>query len=237
MVRQNIIGNKYGRLTVIADAPPTKDRRGHKIRMVECVCDCGNHIVCQLNAVKSGHTVSCGCYSKELNSKKFSKENRYEFHDNYVIGYCFNSDTTFLIDLEDYEKVKQYCWLEHKYTGYIVTSVYGERKSGKQLKLHRVIMDAKEGQIVDHINGDKTDNRKSNLRFCNNYQNGMNRTNKTRAKSGHKGVYYIKKDNSWRASISVNGKRIHLGQNRDIEYVIKLREEAEEKYYGEYRRK
>ena len=108
-----------------------------------CVCDCGNHIICQLNAVKFGHTVSCGCYSKELKSKKFSKENRYEFHDNYVIGYCFNSDTTFLIDLEDYEKVKQYCWLEHKYTGYIVKSVYGERKSGKQLKLHRVIMDAK----------------------------------------------------------------------------------------------
>lgn len=30
MARQNLIGNKYGRLTVIADAPPTKDRRGHK---------------------------------------------------------------------------------------------------------------------------------------------------------------------------------------------------------------
>ena len=55
MARQNIIGNKYGRLTVIADAPPTKDRRGHKIRMVECVCDCWNHIICQLNAVKFGH--------------------------------------------------------------------------------------------------------------------------------------------------------------------------------------
>ena len=62
-------------------------------------------------------------------------------------------------------------------------------------------------------------------------------SNKTKNISGKKGVYYIKRDDSWLADISVNGKRIRLGQRKNLKEAIKLRKDAEEKYYGEFRRK
>lgn len=234
--RENVVGNRYGRLIVIEDAEPYI-WRGKKNRMEKCLCDCGNIVFCQLSALKCGLTKSCGCYMREMVSKTTAKTNNYDFYDGYVVGHCSNCDDVFYVDIEDYEKIKNYCWLKHKTNGYIISNTYKINGKKKEIKLHRLIMDAKDGDIIDHINGQKTDNRKSNLRFCNAYQNGMNSTNKTKNISGQKGVYYIKRDDSWLADISVNGKRIRLGQRKNLKEAIKLRKDAEEKYYGEFRRK
>ena len=177
--RENVIGNRYGRLVVIGDAEPYI-WRGKKNRMEKCLCDCGNIVFCRLSALKCGLTKSCGCYGREVTSKITAKTNSYDFYDDYVVGHCSNCDDVFYVDLEDYEKIKNYCWLKHKTNGYIISNAYKSNGQKKEIKLHRLIMNAKEGDIVDHINGQKTDNRKSNLRFCNVYQNGMNSTNKTK---------------------------------------------------------
>lgn len=65
MVRENVIGNKYGRLTVIEDAPDKVYKNGAHDRVEKCLCDCGKIKFVKLGQLKSGHTRSCGCYHDE----------------------------------------------------------------------------------------------------------------------------------------------------------------------------
>lgn len=69
-------------------------------------------------------------------------------------------------------------------------------------------MNATKEQLIDHINGDSLDNRRSNLRYCTYSQNLMN-THKVRSASGYKGVYRHRK--RWYAHITLNGRRFYLG--------------------------
>jgi hypothetical protein len=74
--------------------------------------------------------------------------------------------------------------------------------------LHRVLLAAERGQIVDHINGDGLDNRRCNLRFATHSQNMANRKV---ARQGFKGVWLDKRDGSWRAEVHLGGKKVDLG--------------------------
>lgn len=78
--------------------------------------------------------------------------------------------------------------------------------------LHRLITCAPKGAVVDHINGDGLDNRKSNLRVTNQTVNMANRTrNQANNRSGFRGVCYIKEKRKWRAEVNLNNKSHHLG--------------------------
>jgi hypothetical protein len=70
------------------------------------------------------------------------------------------------VDAEDFARLNDGPW--HLASGYAC------RKNGKAVYMHRRIMGAQKGQYIDHINGDKLDNRRSNLRFCNQSQNLAN---------------------------------------------------------------
>ena len=61
-------GDKYGRLTVMRESAPFIRENGYKRRLVLCLCDCGEEKIIGLNDVRTGHTKSCGCYSKEVTS-------------------------------------------------------------------------------------------------------------------------------------------------------------------------
>lgn len=82
------------------------------------------------------------------------------------------------------------------------------RDGGKKVKiyLHRIIVGAKKGQYVDHINGDTLDNREENLRICSPSENQMNRNVVSKNFSGHKGVSYERKSGLWTARIKRSGK-------------------------------
>lgn len=92
--------------------------------------------------------------------------------------------------------------------------------------------------LVDHKYGDKANNKIKNLRLATNSQNGANhiklRSDNT---SGVIGVYWNKKAKRWRAHIMINGKHIHLGYFINKEDAIKVRREAEIKYFGDFRGK
>lgn len=89
-----------------------------------------------------------------------------------------------LVSEEDYEKVKGYSWYCDNY-GYARASV-----GGKMWSLHRFIMQPKENEIVDHINRDKLDNRRDNLRiFSEVHKNAGNRKVKDSKLSQYKGVF------------------------------------------------
>lgn len=84
---------------------------------------------------------------------------------------------------------------------------------------------------IDHINRNKLDNRISNLRVCNDLENGQN-TNISKAnKSGVTGVWFNPKVEKWHAQIMVNRKNLYLGRYQEKESAIKARKMAEEKYF------
>ena len=89
---------------------------------------------------------------------------------------------------------------------------------------------------VDHIHGEKSrnDNRKSNLRIATSSQNNMNKRLQSNNTSGVTGVDWQKKHSTWRARITINHHTINLGDFINFDDAVKVRKEAEEKYFGEY---
>jgi hypothetical protein len=102
---------------------------------------------------------------------------------------------------EDYSKISKRRWQYHS-KGYAI--------SGGDL-MHRVIMEVKKGQYVDHVNGNKLDNRRENLRVCTLSQNNMNRKGYNGKTSKYKGVSRHKQTGKWIACITVKKKQTYIG--------------------------
>lgn len=118
-----------------------------------------------------------------------------------------------IIDREDWDLVKAYNWQavysKTTNTYYADTSI---RENGKQRKvrMHRLILGASKGTLVDHINGNTLDNRRSsNLRLCNHSQNSANKRKCINSSSRFKGV--SRAGNKWQAEIAFNKQRCYLG--------------------------
>ena len=103
-----------------------------------------------------------------------------------------------LIDEEDYEKVMEAIKYKNgkpgKWYAHNVNSKYGDYTyaidGDRRKSIHRVVMGNPEGMDVDHINGDRLDNRKVNLRVCTRSQNSQNKKLRSDSKSGFKGVHH-----------------------------------------------
>lgn len=103
--------------------------------------------------------------------------------------------------------------------------------------LHQVIMKKREGFEIDHIDGDKLNNLDCNLRYVTHAQNGRNLKLSKANKSGCRGVWWDKVTQSWQVKICYNYKQIFLGRYKSLRQAIRVRKEAEDKYYGEYTRR
>lgn len=104
--------------------------------------------------------------------------------------------------------------------------------------MHQVILQTDDGYIADHINTHmKTDNRKNNLRIASQMENVRNRKKQKNNTSGRTGVSLDKKNNKWVAFIGHHHKHINLGHFINFEDAVKAREEAEDKYFGEFKYK
>lgn len=112
---------------------------------------------------------------------------------------------------------------------YIETNGYIRNRYTKQYQ-HRVLMAAKEGQIVDHINRIRTDNRLSNLRIVDGTGNSLNRPPR-KSKSGVPGVRKRNHRKLWLARIGINGKEIYLGDFKTKNEAIAARQKAEKEYW------
>jgi hypothetical protein len=100
--------------------------------------------------------------------------------------------------------------------------------------VHRDVLKAKKGESVDHINGNKLDNRKENLRICTHQQNMCNTKISIKNKSGVKGVHWSEERQKWSAQIAYKNKTLALGRFEMYEDAVKARKEAEKKYHGEF---
>ena len=106
----------------------------------------------------------------------------------------------------------------------------------KLIYMHRVILDARSGQHVDHINGDKLDNQRENLRLVTHLQNTQNMGISSLNTSGYKGVCWHKGVGKWHVRITVNGQRLHLGYYEDLETAALFYDAAARFFYGEFAR-
>ena len=125
-----------------------------------------------------------------------------------------------IIDLEYIEVISQYKW-HLRDNGYVSTS--------DNIYLHRLILNCDSDMVCDHINRNKLDNRRENLRICTQQENIWNQGVQKNNTSGYTGVY--KRNNKWCARINVNGKQINLGTFITFEEAKQARMLAEVEYF------
>lgn len=101
--------------------------------------------------------------------------------------------------------------------------------------MHHVVMNSGLGEMIDHIDGNRLNNQKSNLRFCTNTENCRNQKVQTRPKtSKFKGVNLIKATGRWRATLKFNKKFFHLGTFASQSDAANEYDWAATKYFGAF---
>ena len=227
----DLTGQRFGRLIVIDRANNYISNKGQKHSQWNCKCDCGNIVTIRGTNLKSGKSMSCGCLHQEVASYNHKRYNQFNIIDDYIVGYTSNTNEPFYFDLEDYVKVKAYCWYKGAY-GYLCSN--GKWKNREHIIAHILVMNSKNKSMIDHINHNKLDNRKCNLRTVDHSKNSMNTGIRTNNTSGVTGVYFNKKTKKWYARIKIHQKTIHLGTFANFEDAVEARKQAEQKYFGKY---
>jgi len=145
-----------------------------------------------------------------------------------VVRVEIHPNKSVLIDLDDLAKVSAHSWC-----------IAGKgrvraRVSTKRIYLHRFIMSPPSGSVVDHVNGDPLDNRKTNLRICSPAENAKNRSKNKISSSSYKGVRWHKVTARWCAVIKSNGKQYWLGLFKNEKDAALAYDSAARRLHGEF---
>ena len=193
--------------------------------LCECLCEEHNQLVVMGQDLRSGHTKSCGCYGREkliAASKKYNRyEKRYDESGEYYVGWTTNTNKEFYFDVDDYESIKEHCWFESwnkdKTYNFIMSHI-----DGQNVRLHQFVF----GKRVDHKDKNALNNRKNNLRIATHQENCWNRGAHRDGSSGVAGVCWAKREELWRAYITIDGKQKNLGYFDSKDGAIKARLES-----------
>lgn len=222
---QDLTGIRYGRLVQIERAENKGKRTAWK-----CKCDCGNIVEVLSINLKRKYTQSCGCLHRETTIRNSRKPLEYRIEGDVAICLATNG-VEFYVDVEDIFKIESHAWYQND-MGYILGDIPNGEKG---VRLHRFLLgvDGKEC-VIDHIDRNPLNNRKSNLRICTQQQNVWNSGMRKNNTSGVTGVSYEKRRGRWLAKIKVSGKSIHIGYYKNFDDAVSARYKAEEKYFGDY---
>lgn len=220
--RLDILGEKYGRLTVLEYSHQDK----HGKSQWKCLCDCGNVIVTSGAAMRKGNTNSCGCYSRELTAKI-----------NYKHGGCGKGVEYYHPNYQTWMAMRQRCYLD--------TVEHFSEYGGRGIRVQDSWLDDIEGlanftedmgfrpdgYTLDRIdvNGNYT---KENCRWADLKLQAFNQRVRKTNTSGRTGVYEDKKTGGWWAGICKDGKFQRLKGGLSFEEAVKVREQAELEVYG-----
>lgn len=174
---------------------------------------CGKPITISVNEEKwKHHFCSKKCHF-EFTKKKI------EVLQDYAILHI--KDYKYLIDLDDVEKVKELNW------NYLSRKCPYAR-STKGILLHRYLMNCPKNMVVDHIDRNIFDNRKSNLRITTQLINANNIVkDNENTKTGYTGITVdLRWKPKYKVRVRVNGKRIYFGQYPTLERAIEVRDEV-----------
>lgn len=132
-----------------------------------------------------------------------------------------------VVDDDDFDRLSQVKW-HYSPEGYA-------RNSWSLGYMHRAIMGAPTGMEIDHIDGNKLNNTKANLRICTGQQNDFNRQwKRPRAQSRFKGVRIGRNGIRWQAGIRVNRKEIYIGTFDSEEEAAQAYDVKARELFGEF---
>lgn len=237
-------GERHGILTVIESV---RDENG--VLLWKCLCDCqkdkpeSERKYTYIKGKELKHRKSCGCLldnARKENGHANKKYNKYDLSGEFGKGWT-ESGYEFWFDKEDFDLIKPFCWHKHQ-DGYLRTcyGFYVDENSehhNKYIMMHQLIAKKYGCEYeLDHINGQTWDNRKEKLREAKHIDNSKNVKISSNNTSGVKGVCWDNRTGSWHAYITCDKERIYLGHYSDFDEAVKVRKEAEEKYFGEWNR-
>lgn len=221
---------------VVVERGPNTTVGGKSVVQWWCRCSCKRDsglILISGASLRSGNTKSCGCISQELLDNLHTQSHKYNLVDlsgEYGIGWTTNTNREFYFDLKNYDKIKNYCWIEVVTRKNFHRLAARDPRSGKPVYMH-ILLGFKH---YDHIDRNEFNNLESNLRPCTQQENSRNRSIRSNNKSGVTGVYWDKNTSKWRANIVVNGKTIQLGRFINKQDAIRARLLAEKHYFGSF---
>ena len=212
-------GDKINNWTILGDLKVMGNKSNRGI-FVLCRCNCKHKTEKYIRNSYLYNNRTNGCI--RCGNKKY---NKYDLSGEYGIGYTFKGEE-FYFDLEDYDKIKEYCWHMHwdTHNGYLRTRI-DISKEGKNIYefMHRLVMDFKPSKkIVDHINNKTFDNRKINLRITSRSMNSTNVKNRKDSKY-IRGVTFSKNEKKYKACINFETTKIHLGTFELLDDAIRAR--------------
>ena len=130
------------------------------------------------------------------------------------------------VDAADFEWLNQWTWCLH--SGYAARCY-----QGKIIYMHREIVQPPAGLVVDHLNRNRMDNTRANLRACTHRENSLNRDKRRDAASRFRGVSRRRDENDWFARVRVEGRRIWLGSFADEMEAARAHDRAAVEYLGD----
>lgn len=228
----DLTGKVFGKWTVIK-RDGKAENRGEPLWLCECSCDKKTTKRVRGVLLRSGKSTNCGCVRLEklkITQQNLKKFNEYfEVDEDTICGISSSKDKSkFYISKIDYNLVKNNNWRTNNY-GYIYTTV--ERKS---FTIQSLILDSPKEKI-DHIDRNKLNNKRENLRLVSNKENGRNISKSFDNTSGFIGVcearFLVKEGQMWRARINADGKEYTKCFKTKEEAIIQ-RLKWELKYFG-----
>jgi len=132
-----------------------------------------------------------------------------------------------LVDAADYERLSRWTWRLHN--GYAM-----RWENHREVYMHRAIMEPPKGMVVDHINHEKADNRRSNLRVCTQLENVRGMGKKRGTASRFKGITRTKNRKKWYTQIRYGKHRPHLGPFEDEAEAARAYDRMAVQYFREF---
>lgn len=138
-----------------------------------------------------------------------------------------------IVSIQDYETIRNYKWCAAKRanTHYAVAR---DRKTKKNVLMHRILLNAKPDEQVDHRDGDGLNNQRNNIRKCSIFDNMQHTKFRKNNTSGHRGVQYRSDRGVWSARIMAKRRYISLGCFAKKEAAVMAYFDAAKKYHGEF---
>lgn len=246
---QDLTGKEFGELTVKGFAYNQNDH-SHWY----CECSCGNEVIKSISFLNRGLNRMCDeCIEKHKNDIARILDKGIDGIEDFnpIITHKSKKKNT-CVDMGDYVIVNERIYMDKndfeviaKFDRYISVNSAGYayfRCNNQDVFIHRLIMGLPvsfndgDDDIAEHIDGNRKNNRRNNLRVCEKKINPINCGIYSNNTSGHKGISWLERLQKYQAYLQCGKKRYYLGVYSSIDDAIKAREHAENKYFGEFNR-